>query len=134
MSQGSLNPKIRFLGQKVCPVARSQTHRQTDRVTTVGTLTGFHDFFPSTYHQGSAQKTGDVSFLYSFIKTNVLGTIYGEVVIWTAVTMEVCGYNNIQLNDEETFIDFSNLSAIDGMRAKLELLMMEATSSWDADR
>ena len=25
MSQGSLNPKIRFLGQKVCPVAREQT-------------------------------------------------------------------------------------------------------------
>ena len=25
MSQGSLNPKIRFLGQKVCPVARGQT-------------------------------------------------------------------------------------------------------------
>ena len=30
MSQGSLNPKIRFLGQKVCPVARSQTDTQSD--------------------------------------------------------------------------------------------------------
>ena len=30
MSQGSFNPKIRFLGQKVCSVARLQTHRQTD--------------------------------------------------------------------------------------------------------
>ena len=103
-------------------------------MTTVGTLSRSQIFFLQPNHQGSALKTGDVSFLYSFIKTNVLGTIYGEVVIWTAVTMEVCGYNNIQLNDEETFIDFSNLSAIDGMRAKLELLMMEATSSWDADR
>ena len=28
MSQGSLNQKIRFLGQKVCPVAREQTDRQ----------------------------------------------------------------------------------------------------------
>ena len=28
MSQGSLNPKIRFLGQKVCPVAAD---RQTDK-------------------------------------------------------------------------------------------------------
>ena len=28
MSQGSLNPKIWFLGQKVCPVACLQTHRQ----------------------------------------------------------------------------------------------------------
>ena len=61
MSQGSFNPKIRFLDQKVCPVARSQTHtqtdrqtdrhtdtqthRQTDRVTTEGTLSGFQDFF-----------------------------------------------------------------------------------------
>ena len=54
MSQGSLNLKIRFLGQKVCPTARgridrqthTQTHRHTDRqthtkVTTEGTLLGF---------------------------------------------------------------------------------------------
>ena len=50
MSQGSLNPKIRFLGQKVCPVARGQTDRQTDgqthtKVTTEGTLSGFQEFF-----------------------------------------------------------------------------------------
>ena len=48
MSQGSLNPKIRFLVEKVCPVACLQTDRQTDRqtdgVTTVGTLSGFQDF------------------------------------------------------------------------------------------
>ena len=30
MSQGSFNPKIRFLGQKVCPVARPQTDTQSD--------------------------------------------------------------------------------------------------------
>ena len=41
MSQGSLSPKIRFLGQKVCPVARSHT----DRVTTDGTLSRFQDLF-----------------------------------------------------------------------------------------
>ena len=51
MSQGSFNPRIqknRFLSQKVCPVARLQTHthRQTDtKVTTVGTLSGFQEFF-----------------------------------------------------------------------------------------
>ena len=50
MSQGSLNPKIRFLGQKMCSVARRQTDTQTDRqthtkVTTVGTLSGFQEFF-----------------------------------------------------------------------------------------
>ena len=31
MSQGSLNPKIRFLGQKVCPVAHSHMDAPTDR-------------------------------------------------------------------------------------------------------
>ena len=54
MSQGSLNPKIRFLGQKMWPVARGQTHRQTDtKVTTVGTLSGFQEFFlqPTTKDQ-----------------------------------------------------------------------------------
>ena len=40
ISQGSLNPKIRFLGQKVCRVARAQT----DRLTTEGILSGFQDF------------------------------------------------------------------------------------------
>ena len=48
ISQGSLNPKIRFLGQKVCSVARLRTDRQTDthtKVTTVGTLSGLQEFF-----------------------------------------------------------------------------------------
>ena len=46
MSQGSLNPKIRFLGQKVCSVAREHTDRHTDtKVTTEGTLSGFQEFF-----------------------------------------------------------------------------------------
>ena len=46
MSQGSLNPKMRFLGQKVLPVARARTDRRTDtKVTTEGTLSGFQEFF-----------------------------------------------------------------------------------------
>ena len=58
MSQGSLDPKIRFIGQKVCSVARvqtdRQTHRHTDRhtdrqtdtkVNTEDTLSGFQEFF-----------------------------------------------------------------------------------------
>ena len=46
MSQGSFNPKITFLGQKLCPVARVQTDRQTHmKMTTVGTLSGFQEFF-----------------------------------------------------------------------------------------
>ena len=41
----SLNPKIWSLCQKVCSVAREHTDRQTHRVTTEGTLSGFQDFF-----------------------------------------------------------------------------------------
>ena len=42
MSQGSFNPKIRFLGQKVCSVARlhTDTHKSD-----MGTLSGFQEFF-----------------------------------------------------------------------------------------
>ena len=42
MSKGSLNPTIRFLSQKVCPVACVQRDM---KVSTVGTLSGFQDFF-----------------------------------------------------------------------------------------
>ena len=46
MSQGSFSPKIKFLGQKVCSVARGQTDRQTDtKVKTEDTLSGFQEFF-----------------------------------------------------------------------------------------
>ena len=46
MSPGSLNPKIRFVGQKLCPVARGHTDGQTHtKVNTAGTLSGFQDFF-----------------------------------------------------------------------------------------
>ena len=46
ISQGSLNPKIRFLGQKVCSVARLRTDRQTDtEVKTEDTLSGFQVCF-----------------------------------------------------------------------------------------
>ena len=47
MSQGSFNPKIRFLAQKLWSVARVQRHRQTHTHTKVNTediLSGFQDF------------------------------------------------------------------------------------------
>ena len=40
MSQGSLNPKIRFLGQNMCSVAWLHTHTQTHTK-----VTGFRIFF-----------------------------------------------------------------------------------------
>ena len=43
MFQGSFNLKSRFLGQKVWPAAREQTHTHT-KVTTVGALSGFQSF------------------------------------------------------------------------------------------
>ena len=46
MSQGSLNLKIRSLGQKVCLVARVRTDRQTDtKVNTEDTLSEFQEIF-----------------------------------------------------------------------------------------
>ena len=58
MSQGSLDPKIRFIGQKVCSVTCVQTDRQTHRHESEYTGHPFRvlGFFPSTYHQGSVQK------------------------------------------------------------------------------
>ena len=50
MSQGSLDPKIKFIGQKVCSVACMQTHRQTDRHESEnrGSTDQFFSFNPST--------------------------------------------------------------------------------------
>ena len=58
MSKGSLNPKIRFLGQKECPVACLRTHKRTDRQTQSeyrGHPFRVSGIFPSTYNQGSVQ-------------------------------------------------------------------------------
>ena len=54
MSQGSLYPKITFLCQKVCSVAREQTDTHTRKWIQ---MTPFRDsgIYPSTYHQGSVQ-------------------------------------------------------------------------------
>ena len=63
MSQRSLNPKIRFLGQKIWPVARSQ--RRTHRVTTEGTLSGFQDFsFNLSSRIGPIITSSEVSVMF----------------------------------------------------------------------
>ena len=73
MSQGSFSPKIRFLGQKVCSVARRQTDSQTDtKVNTEDTLSEFQDFsnFSSIYHQGAVQyenvSSAALTYLWNF--------------------------------------------------------------------
>ena len=52
-SQGSFNPKIRFLGQKMCSVAWLQTDRH--EIDYCGHHFRVSGVFPSTYHQRSAQ-------------------------------------------------------------------------------
>jgi len=52
MFQGPLKQKIRFLAQKMCPLARGQTHNsQTNRHESEnrGHPIGSHDSVPSTY-------------------------------------------------------------------------------------
>ena len=59
MSQGSLNPKIRFQGQKVWPVARSQTDGRTDihEREYRGHPFNVSEVCPSTNHQGSVHES-----------------------------------------------------------------------------
>ena len=53
ISQGSMNPKSRFLCQKVCSVARKQTHRHEREYR--GHPFKVSRICPSTYHLGSVQ-------------------------------------------------------------------------------
>ena len=66
MSQGSLSPKIWFLGQKVCPLARGQTDT---KVTTVGTLSGFQEFFLQPIIKDRPNTSIPKCFLSSLIYT-----------------------------------------------------------------
>ena len=53
----SFDPKIKFIGQKVCSVACMQTHRQTDRHESENRGHPFmvSGIFPFAYHQGPVQ-------------------------------------------------------------------------------
>ena len=84
MSQGSFNPKIRFLGQKVCSVARLHTHTHT-KVTTVGTLSGFQEFFLQPIIK-DRPKTCLGGFTYGPVLT--FKTVYykKDLFIWTSVS------------------------------------------------
>ena len=84
MSQGSFNPKIRFLGQKVCPVARPQTDRQTHtrtKVITEGTLSGFQDFFLQPIIKDRPKKSIRRDFKTRAVMRNKLLTWNGLIMI-----------------------------------------------------
>ena len=67
MSQGSFHPKIRFLDQKVCFVARLQTDRQTHtKVITEGSLSGFQEFFLQPIIKDRPNNIGTKQSLYTF--------------------------------------------------------------------
>ena len=66
MSQGSFNPKIRILGQKVCSVAHVRTHTDTQKSEYRGHPFSVSGYFPSTYHKGSVQIVLIVYILSSF--------------------------------------------------------------------
>ena len=73
MSQGSLNQKIRFLGQKMCLArVRTDTHTHTQTDTHESDYCGYpfkvSGVFPSTDHQGSTQHVMNDSKKTSFDK------------------------------------------------------------------
>ena len=67
MFQGSLDPKIRFLGQKVSSVARRQTDRHESEYR--GHPFRVSGIFPSTYHQGAVQYTEIITLLFFLVFT-----------------------------------------------------------------
>ena len=103
MSQGSFKRKITFLGQKVCPVARVQTDRRTDGHTDRheseyrGHPFRVSGIFPSTYHQGSVQKS--------------LSGVYPNTPKKRSVTLIICIDNNNTSSSCPPPFSFSSSSA-----------------------
>ena len=65
MSEGSFSPKIRFLGLKVCSVARGQRDRQTDmKVKTGDILSRFQEFLNFSFNLLS--RSGSITYLQLF--------------------------------------------------------------------
>ena len=95
MSQWSLNPRIRFLGQKLWSVARVQTDGQTDRrtdgqtdtkVTTEGTLSWFQELIlqPITKDRPNrnAWQLHFVLFLISYRLSSVMQSYTGDGCVY----------------------------------------------------
>ena len=74
MSQGSLDPKIRFLGQRMCSVARVQTETHTyTKVNTEETLSGLQEFFLQPIINDRSNK---IQFTMVWIKSNKIHNRY----------------------------------------------------------
>ena len=74
ISQGSLKPKIRFLGQKVCSVAYRQTGTQTHtKVNIEVTLSGFQDFFfqPIIKDRSNKNMQNGCYLLFFFVRSTI---------------------------------------------------------------
>ena len=88
MSQGSLNQKIRFLGQKVCSVARVHTDKHESEYR--GQPLRVSGFFPSTYyHQGSVQGLFTILFTYMRKGTNLWHYYHIQYLWWFAAQLFV---------------------------------------------
>ena len=71
MSQGSLYPKIRFIGQKTDRQTDRHTDTQTDtKVNTEDTLSGFQDFFLQPIIKDRSKITLYIHYLLLFIFDN----------------------------------------------------------------
>ena len=84
MSQGSLNPKIRFLGQKVCSVAPVQTHRHTDTKPITGDPFKFQEFFLQPIKERSDNDFHTTNLYYIrryYERCGVLCTIYMHNIV-----------------------------------------------------
>ena len=69
MSQGSFNPKFRFLGQKVCSVTCDQTHESEYRG---------NPFFAPTTYQGSAEYDSWQHYYNKDYSSNMVNEAWGE--------------------------------------------------------
>ena len=105
MSQGSLDPKIRFLAQKLWSVACVQRNRQTDRHESENRGHPFRvsGIFPSTYHQGSVQHPFRVSGIFPSAyhqgSVQLIHHVHVHAHInWDKLPIDICWHNTSQVN------------------------------------
>ena len=96
-------PKIRFLGEKIWPVARAHTDRHTHRVTTVGTLSGFQDFFLQPIIKDWSNKHSNANVSMSINQVRLVG-------IWLLDRSLMIGWRKNSWNPERVSSVFTFVS------------------------